>query len=92
VRLWDAHTGYCLHRLSGHSNKVWPVCFSADGHTLVSGSLDETIRLWDVETGASLHTLHSDRPYERMNITGATGLTLAQVATLKALGAVEVVG
>jgi hypothetical protein len=30
-----------------------------------------------------------NRPYERMNITGATGLTTAQMAALKALGAVE---
>jgi hypothetical protein len=30
-----------------------------------------------------------DRPYERLNITGATGLTEAQKAALKALGAVE---
>ncbi len=28
-------------------------------------------------------------PYERMNITGVTGLTEAQKANLKALGAVE---
>jgi hypothetical protein len=29
------------------------------------------------------------RPYERMNITGVKGLTEAQKATLKALGAIE---
>jgi hypothetical protein len=29
------------------------------------------------------------RPYENMNITGATGLTEAQRETLKQLGAVE---
>jgi WD40 repeat protein len=90
VCLWDAHTGDCLHRLRGHTNKVWSVCFSADGHTLVSGSLDETIKLWDVQSGACLHTLRSARPYEGMNITGATGLSAAQLATLEALGAVEV--
>jgi hypothetical protein len=30
-----------------------------------------------------------DRPYEGMNITGVTGITEAQKAMLKALGAVE---
>jgi hypothetical protein len=59
------------------------------GHLLASGSLDETIKLWAVQSGEWLRTLRSDCPYERMNITGATGLTPAQVATLKALGAVE---
>jgi hypothetical protein len=30
-----------------------------------------------------------DRPYEGMNITGVKGLTEAEKATLKALGAIE---
>ena len=89
IRLWDVQTGQCLQRLVGHSNCVWSISFAPDGRTLVSSSLDETIKLWDVETGVCLQTLRSDRPYERMNISGVTGLTPAQVATIKALGAVE---
>nr|WP_256871899.1 hypothetical protein [Nostoc sp. TCL26-01] len=56
---------------------------------LASGSNDETIKLWDVQTGECLKTLRSDRPYEGMNITGVTGITDAQKATLRSLGAVE---
>jgi WD40 repeat protein len=59
------------------------------GHTLASGSEDETIKIWDVNTAECLRTLRAKRPYEGMNITGVTGLTEAQKATLKALGAVE---
>jgi hypothetical protein len=33
--------------------------------------------------------MSSDRPYKGMNITGVKGLTAAEIATLKALGAVE---
>lgn len=33
--------------------------------------------------------LQAPRPYEGMNINGITGLTAAQIASLKALGAVE---
>jgi hypothetical protein len=89
VRLWDVYTGQSLKTLSGHTNLVYSVAFSPDGRLLASGSVDETIKLWDVQTGECLKTLRPDRPYERMNITGATGLTGAQKATLKALGAVE---
>jgi hypothetical protein len=36
-----------------------------------------------------LRRLQADRPYEGMDITGVTGLTAAEKASLKALGAVE---
>lgn len=89
VRLWDSLTGDCLGVLQGHTGWVGSVCFSPSGDMLASCSYDETIRLWDATTGLCLQILCNDRPYERMNITGATGLTRTQVATLKRLGAVD---
>jgi WD40 repeat protein len=89
VRLWDVETRACLRILEGHTSWVRLISFSPDGRTLASGSEDGTSRLWDVQTGECLHILRSDRPYERMNITGVTGVTTAQKAALKALGAVE---
>ena len=56
---------------------------------VLSGSDDRTIKLWDVKTGRCMKTLTVDRLYEGMNIQGATGLTVAQKNTLKALGAIE---
>jgi WD40 repeat protein len=89
VRLWDVRTGECLKVLQGHDNWVWSVAFSLDGHSIASASQDETIKLWDAKTGDCLKTLPVPKPYEGMNITGVKGLTDAQKATLKALGAVE---
>jgi hypothetical protein len=45
--------------------------------------------LWDAQTGEFLQTVRRDRLYERLNITGIWGLTEAQQATLRVLGAVE---
>ena len=52
-------------------------------------SADETIKLWDVATCTCLRTLRAEGPYAGMNITGMTGISPAQTAALKALGAVE---
>ncbi|OUL19378.1 hypothetical protein BV378_33555 [Nostoc sp. RF31YmG] len=89
LRLWSVNDGKCIHTLQAHINRVWSVAFHPDGQTLASGSGDGTIKLWNVNTGECLKTLQVERPYEGMNITGVTGLTEAQIATLKALGAVE---
>jgi WD40 repeat protein len=48
VRLWEVATGREIATLRGHENYVWSVAFSPDGHTLVSGSSDNSIFLWDV--------------------------------------------
>ncbi|MEG4863416.1 MULTISPECIES: NACHT domain-containing protein [unclassified Microcoleus] len=89
VRLWDISTGECLKILQDHTSRINSVAFSSNGKIIAACSRDGTIRLWDIETGECLKILKSDRPYENMNITGVTGLTEVEKATLKALGAVE---
>ncbi len=94
VRLWDVSNGRCLRVLPGHTSWVLSVAFterfSRDlDQVLASSSDDQTIRFWDIKTGECLKILRSERPYEGMNITATTGLTEAQRATLKALGAIE---
>ncbi len=74
---------------SRDGGQVWSVAFSFDGSLLASGDDDGTIIVWETQTGTSLHTLRSERPYERMNIRGVKGMTEAQKASLKALGAIE---
>ena len=87
--LWQVEDWKLLFSGVGHGDWVRSVAFSPDGQTLATGSQDETIKLWDVLTGERLKTMRSPRPYEGMNITEVTGLTEAQLTTLKALGAVE---
>jgi WD40 repeat protein len=59
VKLWDLPSGRELHTLSGHSDRVYSVAFSPDGHTLASGSF-RSIKLWDVDSGQELRTFSGD--------------------------------
>lgn len=90
---WSIDLANRLHHLNymrnEHRGSVRSIHFTADGETLLSGSADETIKLWAVETGKCLTTLPLQQPYAGMKLTNATGLTVAQRAACKALGAVE---
>jgi len=60
IRIWKVSTGNAIKLLKEHSelaDLVRTIAFTADGRTLASGSLDDTIKLWDVETGKELRTL-----------------------------------
>jgi WD40 repeat protein len=89
VRLWEARSGQLLAALQGHTGLVYGVALSADGRLAASGGDDGMVRLWEAETGACLHELRSDRHYQRLDITGLSGVTQAQRAALLALGAIE---
>ncbi len=89
IKLWDISTGECLNTLRGHLGAIWSIAICPQGETIASASQDETIKLWNFKTGKCIKTLRAERPYERMNIAGVKGLTEAEKATLKALGAVE---
>ncbi len=89
VRLWDVRTGECLNILRGHDGRVRVVAFSPNGDIFASGGDDGRILLWDVQTKECKQTCIGERPYERMNITHVQGLTDAQKAALRTLGAIE---
>jgi WD40 repeat protein/transcriptional regulator with XRE-family HTH domain len=89
VRLWDATTGVQLKVFRGHTGTVWSVALSADGQRLISGGFDGAIKIWDARSDTALRTVQAERRYERVDITGLTGITAAQRAALLALGAVE---
>src|SRR5262249_50384961 len=87
VRLWEAPSGRALAVLKGHRAGPVSVALSADGR-LVAGGGDGIVRLWDTQSHAQVGILRPDRLYERLDITGLTGVTAAQRDALLALGAV----
>jgi WD40 repeat protein len=89
VRLWEPDTGQLLALLQSHTQGVLGVAFSGDGRLLATGSGDGTIKIWESNSGVCLNTLQKDRPFQRVDITGLSGVTEAQRAALIALGARE---
>lgn len=51
----------CLYTLSRNLGEIYSVAISLDGHTLVSGSSDNTVRVWDVSTGELVYSLKQHR-------------------------------
>jgi WD40 repeat protein len=89
LRWWDVQSGDCVRMREAHQGAIQSLRISPDGCQLASCGDDGAVKVWDLERGELLHTLRRDRPYERLNITEVKGLTEAQKATLRAVGAIE---
>jgi WD40 repeat protein/transcriptional regulator with XRE-family HTH domain len=89
LRWWELASGQCLREEQAHQGMVQALKRSPDGRQLASCGDDGIVALWELHSGERLRTLRHDRPYERMDIAGLTGITDAQRASLLALGAVK---
>src|SRR5262249_47506475 len=60
--LRETATGGQRVRLTGHTQEVCAVGFTADGRTLASGSMDGTVRLWDLPSGKEVGRFGEEVP------------------------------
>ena len=58
IQLWDTATGKLSHTLTGHTQRITSIAFSADSKTLMSGDHSKAIRLWNTATGKLQSTLN----------------------------------
>jgi WD40 repeat protein len=89
LRLWDTNSGDCLGILTGHTQSIWSSCYSTDLQILYSCSQDETIKLWDLKSLECIQTITLPKPYQGMNITKVSGLSISTQTTLITLGAIQ---
>jgi F-box and WD-40 domain protein CDC4 len=57
VRVWKISTGEAVHRLQGHSYKVYSVVLDHKRNRCMSGSMDNLVKIWSLETGSVLYNL-----------------------------------
>ena len=96
IRLWNVAAALEKDRgdarlttLDPHAGVIYAVAFSRDGRTFASGSAEGMITLWALPKLQPIATMRSEAPYAGMLSAGATGLTDAQRATLRSLGALD---
>lgn len=61
VRLWDVKARTCFQTLTGHTDWVNSVAYSAIGGLFASASNDKTVKVWDAATGQHLDTIQGFR-------------------------------
>ncbi len=69
----------CLMTLPGHTNSVTSVALSADGQTIVSVSLDYSVKIWDARSG-ECHALRGHTGYVDSVALSADGQTIVAVS------------
>lgn len=57
VRVWKISTGETIHRLHGHTMKVYSVVLDHKRNRCISGSMDNMVKIWSLETGSILYNL-----------------------------------
>ena len=61
ARVWDLRTGRSIMVLKGHVKHVLSLDWSPNGHNLVTGSEDHTLRIWDIRKAESTYTVPSHK-------------------------------
>ena len=54
IVVWELATGNEVRRITGHTDDITDMRFSADGTQLLTASIDGTVRIWEFATGALL--------------------------------------
>lgn len=68
VKVWTASSGFCFITFSEHTNAVTAVHFMANNHSLLSASLDGTIRAWDLFRYRNFKTFTTPSPRQFVSL------------------------
>jgi WD40 repeat protein len=73
--LFDLDTDTEVHRLQGHTDKVYDLAFSPDGREAISGGGDHQVIYWDLESGTEMYRLDGHKGWVRAVSISPDGLS-----------------
>jgi U3 small nucleolar RNA-associated protein 21 len=62
VRVFDVVTRRLVRRFDGHEHRITDLCFAGDARTLVTSSMDGSVRAWDLPTGQCVDWMRFEKP------------------------------
>ena len=62
AKIWDLHSGRCLHVLRDHLGPVYSVCFSPEGSNVLTAGKDGTAKIWSAAGELTLTLKGHDAP------------------------------
>ncbi|KAK7466741.1 hypothetical protein BaRGS_00037150 [Batillaria attramentaria] len=69
IYVWRMGTGQLDFKLTRHQDFVTSLRFSADGHYLVSASLDRTVLVWDFRSRTTISLMHTHCQLQTFEVT-----------------------
>ncbi|CAM8882854.1 unnamed protein product [Rhodiola kirilowii] len=69
VKVWTVSSGFCYVTFSEHTNAVTALHFMANNHSLLSASLDGTVRAWDLIRYRNFRTFTTPDPTQFVSLT-----------------------
>ena len=61
IIIWNWLKGQRMYELNGHTSELWLSSLDLfDSQTLISGSLDRTIKFWNIKNGTLIKTINVD--------------------------------
>lgn len=69
LQVWTVSSGFCFITFAEHSNAVTALHFMANNHTLISASLDGTVRAWDLVRYRNFRTFTTPSPRQFVSLS-----------------------
>ncbi|XP_060599165.1 uncharacterized protein LOC132752799 isoform X1 [Ruditapes philippinarum] len=73
AKVWDMNRCLHINSLLGHTAAIFAVDMSEDGHLVITGSADKSVKIWNIETGRCLRWISVSQTTSIMSVSYSQG-------------------